>query len=89
MTSEETKLDALLTTVTGRLLSAAASCSEMRAAILTKDAETAGRACLNVAEHMGIVDAVLDDISRIVESRTVAQRAITQLAARQQGGLTH
>lgn len=89
MTTEEIKLDALLTTVTGRLLSAAASCSEMRAAILTKDAETARRTCLNLAEHMGIVDAVLEDIGRIIESRTVAQRAITQMAARQQGGLIH
>lgn len=89
MTSEQMKIDALLVTATGRLMSAASSCGELRVAVLSEDIEMAKRASLNLAEHMGIVDAVLEDVARIIEARKMARTMTAQIAAAQQGGLIH
>ena len=80
MNQTEMKLDALLITATGRLMRAAAVTGELRAAIITKDAETAARASRELGEHLEIAGATFDEVRKITGAHRAAQRVTERTA---------
>lgn len=89
MTIEETKIIALLHVASQRLMRAGVATEEMRKAYIGRDRQGVEAADVDLAEHIDVATASLEEVFRISTGYKSARLAVAQIAARQQGGLIH
>jgi hypothetical protein len=89
MTTEEMKLDALLHVASQRLMRAGESVLQLRVAIQHKDPASVVAAASDFGEHLEIAEATFVEVARLLNTDKAAKMALSQIAARQQGGLIH